>query len=344
MAALLLFAVALPVATVATVACGRGNAGDASAAKTASADTLDALDSLDGTQPPTPTSANATPDVHARTTCAVAKPHAAGSQDGAIEFGGLRRTYILHVPPSYDGTRRTPLVLNLHGFSSNARQQAIYSGLPAKGDRVGFIVITPDGTGAPQHWTYPGLGDVDDAGFLGALLDRAAADLCVDEKRVYVAGMSNGSAFAQQLACKMPERIAAVAAVGALVFPARCGTDRPIAVIAFNGTEDACVPFQGGTSQCGQRLPVPAGEAAAADWAKHDGCNAEPARQRFSEHVRTVAYSECDGNAAVVLYVIEGGGHTWPGAIDVPRLGATTHEVNATDEIWSFFVAQGSAR
>jgi polyhydroxybutyrate depolymerase len=142
----------------------------------------------------------------------------------------------------------------------------------------------------------------------------------------------------------MPDRITAVAAVAALYFPARCDTARAIPVIAFHGTDDPCVPFAGGTSKCGLGLPVPAVETAAADWAKHDGCNMEPARQEWSKHVRTIAYSECSDDTAVVVYVIDGGGHTWPGSIDVPRLGATTHEVNATDEIWSFFVGQGGLR
>jgi polyhydroxybutyrate depolymerase len=42
--------------------------------------------------------------------------------------------------------------------------------------------------------------------------------------------------------------------------------------------------------------------------------------------------------APVVLYRIEGGGHTWPGAtVDVDRLGMTTHQVRATDAMWEFF-------
>ncbi len=343
-AALLLLALAL---CFVLGGCRRRSDGGSGAARTASANTLDSLDdtgALAGVTPQATAADVSTPDIHTRAQCDTPKPHAAGDLDATLESGGPQRTYILHVPPSYDGATRTPLVLNLHGFGSNARQQAIYSGLPVKGDREGFIVVTPNGSGTPQRWNLATGGGVDDVAFIRDLLDHVESQLCIDEQRVFAAGISNGSAFAQRLACAMPDRIAAVGAVAATSFPIRCGSDRPVGVIAFQGTDDPCVPYGGGTSKCGLNLPVPAAETAAADWAKHDGCNMEPARQQSSPHVRTIAYSECRGGAAVLLYVIEGGGHTWPGSIDVPRLGATTHEINATDQMWDFFVAQGALR
>jgi polyhydroxybutyrate depolymerase len=314
--------------------CRRGGSGVTNASKTAHASSASTASAT------TPVAPNAA----ATATCETPLPHAAGDASATLRSGGLDRAYLLHVPPSYDGTRRMPLVLTLHGFGSNGRQQAVYSGFPAKGDREGFIVVSPDGTGTPLHWTYPGLGDVDDIAFIRELLDRLEGTLCIDAKQVFISGMSNGAAFAQRVACAMPERIAAVAAVTALVYPRDCDTDAPVAVIGFQGTDDPCVPFGGGTSQCGQRLPVPPIEESAKNWALHDGCGIGPTEQRFSEHVRTITYSGCRGETAVVLFVIEGGGHTWPGSIDVARLGATTREVNATDQIWQFFAAQAAAR
>jgi polyhydroxybutyrate depolymerase len=85
---------------------------------------------------------------------------------------------------------------------------------------------------------------------------------------------------------------------------------------------------------------VPPVETSAEDWARHNGCNLEPARSQATEHVRVIAYSECDDEVAVLLYAVEGGGHTWPGSIDVPRLGAVTSEIDATDLLWEFFEAQ----
>jgi polyhydroxybutyrate depolymerase len=293
---------------------------------------------------PTPFFPTTTAGLPPHPACDAPRPHAAGDSNETLASGGIDRTYNLHVPPSYDGKRQTPLELTLHGFGSNARQQAIYSQMPAKGDREGFIVVSPNGAGTPQHWNYPGLDGADDIAFMRDLLDRIEADLCIDQAWVFVTGMSNGAAFSSFVACAMPDRITAIAPVAATAYPNSCTTDRAIPVISFRGTDDACVPYGGGTSQCGQMLPVKPAEDAAAAWAAHDGCNSTPASQPYSAHVRTIAYSECRDDAAVVLFVVDGGGHTWPGSIDVPRLGATTHEVNATDQIWEFFAAQASLR
>jgi len=295
------------------------------------------------TPPLEPTRADDTARVSA---CSPPREAIVGDPSGTLQHGGLERTYVTHIPPAYDGVARLPLVLNFHGFGSNARDQALYSGLPAKGDDEGFIVVSPNGTGERQAWNlaFAITGGVDDISFVGALLDKLESELCVDTTRVYAVGMSNGAAFAQRVACKMPERIAGVAAVTALAYPLNCGTSQPIPVIAFHGTDDPCVPFEGGTPQCGAMFPVRSIEESARLWSEHNRCNEEPALTNVSEHVRTIAYSECAAEVAVVLYVVEGGGHTWPGAIDVPRLGPVTREINATDLIWEFFAGQASAR
>ncbi len=342
--------VALAYAVIASTlaACGGGTKSappiptvDPNATPTAFFDTAPTFTPVPGATsvatkvPPTPSGA----------ACATAAAHAADNSNETLQSGGLARTYILHVPPSYDGARDVPLVINLHGFGSNAAQQAAYSQLPAKADREGFVVVTPNGTGNPQHWEYPGLGGaVDDIAFIRELLDRVEADLCIDAKRVFVTGISNGAAIATFIACAMPDRITAIAPVAATAGPASCAAGAIVPVITFRGTDDPCVPYGGGTSACGQKLPVAAAETSVQNWAAHDGCNPSPAKQEFSAHVRTIAYSECTSDAAVVMFVVEGGGHTWPGSVDVPRLGTTTHEVNATDQMWQFFLAQGNLR
>lgn len=331
--------VAIVLASVIFIACGGGGS------NREAAPALDAPGDVPSSTPaPAASVTNAGASPPPPPACAGAKPHTTGDADQHLSSGGLDRTYILHVPPQYDGTRSLPLVLNLHGYGSNARQQAIYSRLPAKGAKEGFIVVSPDGTGDQHHWNYPGLGGVDDIAFVRDLLDRVESDLCVDEKRVFVAGISNGAAFASFVACAMPERITAIAAIAATAYPAACPAAAVIPIISFRGTEDPCVPYNGGTSQCGQRLPVQPAEDAMRAWAQHDGCNPDPSMQPYTDGVRTIAYSECTNDAAAVLFVVEGGGHTWPGSIDVPRLGVTTHKLDATDQLWQFFAAQGNLR
>ena len=272
--------------------------------------------------------------------CSPERPHAGGDTTETIDVGGTLRSYILHVPPSYRGDGPAPLILNFHGFGSNARQQAIYSQLPAKADARGVIAVTPDGLGSPQAWNLLPTADNRDVAFVRALLDDLQARLCVDGKAVFAAGISNGAAFSARLACDMPERLRGIAVVGAFVFPRVCPSTTPTAVIGFHGTEDPCVPYGGGTSKCGMMLPVPPVEEALTNWARHDACQHEPSRTQISEHVRATAYSQCDAETAVVLYTIEGGGHTWPGSVEVARLGATTQEINAADAILEFFAGQ----
>jgi polyhydroxybutyrate depolymerase len=266
----------------------------------------------------------------------------AGDHDQTLRSSDLDRTYILHVPPQYDGSTRLPLVLNFHGFGSNARNQVAYSRLPQKADEAGFIVVTPDGAGTPQQWNNAQApGAADDVGFIRELLDHLEATLCIDPARMYAAGISNGAAFSSRLACNMPERIAGIALIAATIYPVVCDSAQATPVIAFHGTADACVPYEGGTTACGRgNLPVQPVETYAAGWARHNGCDPTPAQTQLTVHVRTTAYSDCAENTAVLLYTVEGGGHTWPGAVDVPRLGPVTAEIDATDLLWEFFEAQ----
>lgn len=156
--------------------------------------------------------------------CSTPRPHAAGDSNGSVTSGGLEHTYILHIPPAYTGDAPLPLVINFHGFGSNARDQANYSGLPAHADDEGFIVVSPNGTGSPQRWTFPGLGSVDEVAFVGDLLDKLEAELCIDSAQVYAAGMSNGAAITTFIACGLPDRITAI---GAVAGPRACGTSDP---------------------------------------------------------------------------------------------------------------------
>lgn len=284
-----------------------------------------------------PTLGRSDSDPTAASGCSPSRPHDAGDTTGTIMSGGQDRTYILHIPPSYDGAAAMPVVFNLHGFGSNAQQQANYSRFPEKADAEGFIVVSPNGTGNPQMWSFPFLGTVDEPAFIGTLLDRLEADLCIDAARVYAAGMSNGAAISTFIACAMPDRIAAIAEVAATAGPRLCETKQPIPIITFRGTEDICVPYEGGTSQCGLNLPVISAEESIRLWGEHNNCSDVPATTRFADDVLVTAYSECGRFSAALLYTIDGGGHTWPGAADVPRLGATTHSIDATDLIWEFF-------
>jgi polyhydroxybutyrate depolymerase len=290
-----------------------------------------------GESAPSPT---ATP-AFAQADCTPARPHEFGNFTGTLTSGGLERQYLLHVPTSYRGDDATPLVVNLHGHGSNAGEQAIYSGFLVKAEEEGFIVVTPQGTGAEPHWNFTTVeaGAPNDVAFISDLLDTLESQLCIDSSRVYAAGISNGAAMTVTLACFLSDRIAAIAPVAGLFFFPGCPSVRAVSVIAFNGTDDKLVPFEGGPVS-GSDLQVAPVEDSLQQWAEHDGCTSGPQDERVSDHVRLRRYDDCAGGATVELYAVEGGGHTWPGAaIDVPLLGATTHEISATDLMWAFFEA-----
>ncbi len=299
-------------------------------------------------------------------TCTPARPHGSGTSVETIATADGTRTYRLHVPPSYSGSAALPLVFNIHGATSNATEQEFYSGFSTKADAEGFIVVYPQGltTAAIPYthfnaWMLASPPEPNDLAFVTATLDALEAQLCIDQDRVFSTGMSNGGMMSVRLACSLSGRIAAIAPVTGSYYPPMalnlnpsevCSDTAPVPFIGFHGTADATVPFNGGfggvTGTTNFRLPIdnntPA-EDVSADWSTHNGCTGGRQESQVSTEVRLVQYGACGLGAIVQLYAVDGGGHTWPGAVDVPSLGYTTHQISATDLIWAFFVAHPKA-
>jgi polyhydroxybutyrate depolymerase len=146
------------------------------------------------------------------------------------------------------------------------------------------------------------------------------------------------------LACRLPNRFAAFAPVTVVFFTDRCAGTRPVSIVAFAGTADPIVPFNGGKVNCCGGATVAGAPDSMAGWARHDNCAATPKEVRLSSEVRRRTWHDCDDKSEVVFYIVDGGGHTWPGAIAVPRLGMTTTQINASATIWEFFKSKTLAR
>jgi polyhydroxybutyrate depolymerase len=266
--------------------------------------------------------------------CSVAPPSPGATRHEIATPDGLTRTYLRRIPAGYTG-EPTPVVLNFHGFSSNAAQQQGLSEVRPVADANNFIVVHPEGTrtngdSGPQFWNSDGgVGQVDDFGFVAALLDEVEADLCVDLDRVFAMGMSNGGFFSSGLACTMPERIAAIATVTGVLHLPGCNGVRNVPIVHMHGTADAIVGF----------APIP---AVVDLWAADANCDPEPQSASLGEATEHLVYSGCSGGGAVEFYVVAGGGHTWPGSVASqlaePLLGFTTFDFNATQVAWDFFV------
>ena len=274
--------------------------------------------------------------------CVPARPHAAGDFAETIISGGVTREYVLHVPPSYVEGQPMPLILNWHGLGSNASDQQLYSGLPAKADTAGFIVTAPQGLGDPANHNFATLApEPDDVLFTNDLLDELESQLCIDTARVFSTGMSNGAQMSTRLGCNASDRIAAIAPVAGWYYPPfspnfpsepDCISTRPVAVIAFHGTADNIIPFEGGPGIFGILFRSFEDEIMP-EWAVHNGCDSTPVEEQVTQNVRLLRHENCDEDAPLELYVVEAGGHTWPGAI------GATEEISATDLMWEFFLA-----
>jgi polyhydroxybutyrate depolymerase len=252
-----------------------------------------------------------------------------------INSSGLSREFLVHLPPRPAAHMR--LVVNFHGAGSDMRQQEIYSGFDAEADKFGFVVAYPNGVDAAiREWNFLTPGDVNFATDVVATLVR---DACVDSAHAYAVGISSGGAMTASLACQASDTYAGFGPVsGDFYIPAVCARARQRPIIIFHGTADPVVPYNGGRVGTASGLPVMPAETIAADWARHNGCTSGPDSTRLGSQVVRLTWNGCA--APVVMYRIEGGGHTWPGsAIDIPRLGLTTKQVSATDEMWKFFAA-----
>ena len=266
-----------------------------------------------------------------------------------IVSSGLTRRYLLYVPKTYDRSKPTPLVISFHPAATWPAVEKNISGWNDLADQYAVIVVYPAGTGAFFGGLGPGpqvfpmepetLGR--DVRFISDLIDQLKTEYNIDPDRVYVDGMSNGGAMAFALSCEISDRIAAVGIVaGALPQSSDpCRDPKPVPTVVFHGTADKLAPYRGGTSPI-----APQPFANIPDWtarvAQRNQCTGDAIDSLVAPGVRRLLYTNCAQNAEVILYTIEGGGHTWPGSKPVAEwwAGRTTSEINATSVMWQFFV------
>jgi polyhydroxybutyrate depolymerase len=264
--------------------------------------------------------------------------------NGSIVSSGQKRDYLLYVPRSYDRTRPTPLVISMHGAGGWPVQQMNLSEWNRLAESQHFIVVYPSGTkgGGPRIWHVDRGSDLmKDVRFISELIDKLEATYNIDPTRIYANGISNGGGMSFVLSCTLSDRIAAVGMVAAAqTLPWNWCTDRrPVPMIAFHGTADPMVPYNGGASWVAPR-PFPAVATWAANWARRNRCGPKPVESPVADVIRR-EYTNCADDAAVVLYTIRGGGHTWPGGEPMPEwfVGPTSRSIDASSQMWAFFRA-----
>jgi poly(3-hydroxybutyrate) depolymerase len=271
--------------------------------------------------------------------------------NGGFVSSGEKRTYRLYVPKSYNPAQPTPLVISMHGGGLWGTAQMEMSQWNAVADEQGFLVVYPSGVGGggPRHWRA-GVGDssAKDVRFIAELIDTLRASYTIDPTRVYADGLSNGGGMAFLLSCTLSDRIAAVGLVASAHFLpwSACKDEKAVPMIAFHGTDDRFTPYHGGTSWVARGHLFPSIPTFTANWARRNRCGAKPVESSVAADVSRLEYTGCADDAAVVLYTIRGGGHTWPGGGPMPEwfAGPTSRGVDATRQSWAFFRAHPLAR
>lgn len=243
-----------------------------------------------------------------------------GDYTRKVDVDGRSRDYELHLPEGYDGTRALPVLFVFHGSSASASVVERETSFDAIADSLGMIVVYPEGL--HRGWNigeccrYSFKHHVDEAAFVSAILDTLERGLRVDSTRVYATGFSDGGTLSYLLACRLSDRIAAVAGVSATLFAPTpvCATAHAVPVMVIHGTGDTHVPYQGqvggAPSIRGPHQTLSAPDVTAF-WVTHDACAADPERTRAGRVTRE-RYGCADG-AEVVFFSIDGGEHGWPG-------------------------------
>jgi polyhydroxybutyrate depolymerase len=288
--------------------------------------------------------------------------------DGFFELShdGLTRQYYVHVPSSDDGDP-LPLVLNFHGGGGSAEGHRDMTGMNASADQEGYMVVYPRGmrvdgdTSQPfqRFWNIgdgpngefnsnPAISELDDVGFVDALLDDVNSRFSVDANRVYATGFSNGGVLDHLLACALSNRVAAIASISGPFWtdPEQCSPGRAVSVMHFHGTGDECAPYDGGPSGCesgiaGEGRVFVSAQESVDIWREKNNCPAAADVTYENGEVTCETWGPCDAESEVVLCTVAGGGHTWPGGrgyfIPGIEIGPVTKDISANDAMWDFF-------
>ncbi len=257
--------------------------------------------------------------------CAVAAEP--GVSEQRLTSSGRERTYRLFVPQDYDGRTPLPLVLDMHGSGGNSGGQAATSRFEALAARESVLVATLQAGTEGNRWNVPVTAErPDDVRYVSDVIDHVAARACTDLKRVYATGFSGGARMSSLLACKLNDRIAAIAPMAGLRWPGPCA-GRAIPVLTFHGLADPQNTYAGHVEGRGGEWLESVPEALAG-WAKHNGCDAKPVEEDPPGPLSTLRYQGCRDGAEVRLVRVDGLVHAW-----------ARNEVDATAEMWKFFSA-----
>ena len=282
----------------------------------------------------------------------------------SLTHDNLKRTFLIHIPSFYSKSVQFPLVIALHGRGGNGESMILLTrrGFNKLADKDGFIVVYP--YGIELNWNDGRMDEeandrahrdnIDDVGFISALIDTMIKDYNINPERVYITGISNGAIMSYRLACELSYKIAAIAPVDGNIphlFLHECYPEMSVSLLAINNVNDPLVPYEGGNIyssfrhlNLGKVLSV---NESIEFWITRNKCSTIPVvteepdiDPKDGTRVTRKEYINNFDGTEVILYSVDGGGHTWPGGFQyLPSfiVGKTSRDIDANQIIWSFF-------
>lgn len=279
-----------------------------------------------------------------------------GVEPVVLSHAGSARGYLRRMPRPTSG-RPVPFVVELHGRGIAPAMFDRWTGFGELADEAGFVLAMPsaireiwnDGRYSASAWS--GHKEVDDVGFLLAVITDVIEHHAIDPARVCLVGMSSGATMAGRVAWEHPDRIAAVAQVagtGAVGLISEHRPAVPVPLLQIHGTRDKFAPYAGGRAGPWMRLfgrrpmvPNVSVDEWARVWVERNGAADPPHVETIAPDITVRRWRGHAPDSDVAFYRVEGGGHTWPGARIwmPPHLGRVSRSLDATRVIWSFFLA-----
>ncbi|MGO9604985.1 MAG: alpha/beta hydrolase family esterase [Candidatus Binataceae bacterium] len=283
-----------------------------------------------------------------------------GDHQESLKFGSFDRTFIVHAPPAFDGKTKLPVVMMLHGAGGNGANAERETGWSGEADKEGFIAVYPEAMPGrpdepsrfltnPRLWNDgSGRGrlapEVDDVGFLAAVIDHLEQSYAADPARIYVTGMSNGASMTFRAGIALANRVAAIAPVAGHLWMTDQQLTAPVPLLFIIGTADPLNPLRGGDIKLpwGNSEHREAVGKSLAEWRAMLGC-ADDARTVLDRNgIKELQWNKCTKGGEVLYYTVEGLGHVWPGGSSrLPErwVGKASNKLDATTVIWAFFKA-----
>ena len=277
-------------------------------------------------------------------------PASARVERGSMRFDGRQRTWRLYVPASLPLDEPIPLVIGLHGGLGSGEQFAESTRFDAQAEDGRFLAVYPDGAARPllgiRTWNggrccgFAVERNIDDVGFIAALIDDLEATFRIDPQRIYAVGHSNGGIMAHRLACELPNRIAAIGVVAASLEVA-CEPDQPVSLLSIHGDADTSHPLEGGEgadSLAG--VAFTSVQESLDTWIALNRCDPTPSVAQTGA-VSTSRWSRCDQGSVIESQIVAGASHAWPGGEPTgPLRPQPSPDLDATVALWAFLSRQ----